>query len=561
MARNLATYSENAATAQAMAPEESRAMGAAERPDAVKSGIVRSASSRAADALSEPASSQARAGRGSNTPNGGAKGVPTGKPSPSGNQVGQSVPADGGEPESAADPAKAAQSKLNLKRAIADEAVEQLDDSDELEGVADMHRTGRSARSLISRHRARAAKPSPTGKGGKATAGKSGAKAETAAKAKEANAERMRRAALAKAQESAAATGANAAGAAAATAAEGGAATAVGGIASVAAPVAGVIAGIVTFVICVLAVSQLISALFGFWENEAAKQSMEGLPPYITYEMVEAALECQEEYGHPAGCTLAQIIVESGQGDTMSRLATRDHNLFGMKWASSFGGCAEVSGKSAWQTNEEVDGSTVTITAYFTVFRSDVDCIRFRSRVFLQASTYAGNATIQEAISKHDSDLMAEGLKDAGWATSSSYVESLKSVMDTYGLRRYDSMTVEDLKAATASGSTIVQAAYSQLGVPYVWGGSTPGVGLDCSGLTQYCYRQAGISISHYTEDQYAELRHIPLSQAQPGDILYKPGHVAIYIGDGKYIHEPQTGDVCRIASGIDYFTCALRAG
>ena len=93
-----------------------------------------------------------------------------------------------------------------------------------------------------------------------------------------------------------------------------------------------------------------------------------------------------------------------------------------------------------------------------------------------------------------------------------------------------------------------------------MWGGSTPGVGLDCSGLTQYCYRQAGISISHYTEDQYAELRHIPLSQAQPGDILYKPGHVAIYIGDGKYIHEPQTGDVCRIASGIDYFTCALRA-
>ncbi len=530
-------------------------MGAADRPDAVKSGIVRSASSRAADALSEPARSQASAGRG-NKAAGDVKSIPSRKPSPGGKQVGQSVPANVTGPDAGADSAKAAQSKLNLKRAIANEAVEQLDDSDELEGVADMHRTGRSARSLITRRRARANKPSPTGKGAKKSS-----KTEQAAKAKEANAERMRRAALAKAQESAAATGANAAGAAAATAAEGGTATIVGGIASALAPVAGVIAGIVALVICVLAVSQVVSALFGFWENEAAKQSMEGLPPYITYEMVEAALECQEEYGHPAGCTLAQIIVESGQGDTMSRLATRDHNLFGMKWASSFGGCYEVSGKSAWQTNEEVNGSTVTITAYFTVFKSDVDCIRFRSRVFLQSSTYAGNAKIQEAISQHDSDLMAEGLKDAGWATSSSYVESLKSVMDTYNLRRFDSMTAEDLKAATASGSAIVQAAYSQLGVPYVWGGSTPGVGLDCSGLTQYCYRQAGISISHYTEDQYAELRHIPLSQAQPGDILYKPGHVAIYIGDGKYIHEPQTGDVCRIASGIDYFTCALRAG
>ena len=276
--------------------------------------------------------------------------------------------------------------------------------------------------------------------------------------------------------------------------------------------------------------------------------------------MVEAALECQEKYGHPAGCTLAQIIVESGQGDTMSRLATRDHNLFGMKWAGSFAGCPEVAGKSAWVTSEEYTAGVHTaITAYFTVFKSDVDFIKFRSRVFLQAGTYANNATIREAMEKHDSDLMAEGLKDAGWATSSTYVESLKSVMDTYGLRRFDTMTVEDLKSSRANANTIVAAAYSQLGVPYVWGGSTPGRGLDCSGLTQYCYRQAGIAISHYTESQYSELTHIPLSQAQPGDILYKPGHVAIYIGENKYIHEPHTGAVCCIGTGIDYFTCALR--
>ena len=91
---------------------------------------------------------------------------------------------------------------------------------------------------------------------------------------------------------------------------------------------------------------------------------------------------------------------------------------------------------------------------------------------------------------------MAEGLKDAGWATDSSYVESLKSIMAQWGLYRLDSMTVEDLKDSTANGNAIVEAAYSQLGVPYVWGGSTPGKALDCSGLTQYCYAQAGIRIS-----------------------------------------------------------------
>lgn len=320
-------------------------------------------------------------------------------------------------------------------------------------------------------------------------------------------------------------------------------------------------AGIVAFVACALAVAQLLSALFGFWDDAASKQGLEGLPPYITYEMVEAALECQEEYGHPAGCTIAQIIQESGQGDRMSRLAERDHNLFGMKWWSGYAGCPEVAGKANWATSEEyVPGEHTQITASFIRFTGDAECIRFRSRIFLQAERYSGNALIREAIEGHDSDRMAEGLKDAGWATDSSYVESLKSIMAQWGLYRLDSMTVEDLKDPSASGNAIVEAAYSQLGVPYVWGGSTPGKALDCSGLTQYCYAQAGIRISHYTGSQYEELRRIPLSEAKPGDILYRSGHVAIYIGDDRYIHEPRTGDVCRIASGIGSFSCALTA-
>lgn len=331
--------------------------------------------------------------------------------------------------------------------------------------------------------------------------------------------------------------------------------------AAAAGPLAGILSGVLCFVLAALAVSQIASAVFGFWSDAASKASLEGLPPYMTVEMVEAALECQEEYGHPAGCTIAQIIQESGQGDRMSRLAERDHNLFGMKWWSGYAGCPEVAGKANWATSEEyVPGEHTQITASFIRFTGDAECIRFRSRVFLQAERYSGNALIREAIERHDSDRMAEGLKDAGWATDSSYVESLKSIMAQWGLYRLDSMTVEDLKDSTANGNAIVEAAYSQLGVPYVWGGSTPGKALDCSGLTQYCYAQAGIRISHYTGSQYEELRRIPLSEAKPGDILYRSGHVAIYIGDDRYIHEPRTGDVCRIASGIGSFSCALTA-
>ncbi len=180
----------------------------------------------------------------------------------------------------------------------------------------------------------------------------------------------------------------------------------------------------------------------------------------------------------------------------MSQLATRDHNLFGMKWASSFASALEVAGKAGWTTQEEyTPGTFTTITAYFTVFKGDVECIRFRSRVFLQASHYSANALIREAIASCDSDKMAEGLKDAGYATSSSYVETLKAAMDEYNLRRFDGMSLEDLRAGVADGDAVIAAAESQLGVPYVWGGSIPGVGLDCSGLTQYCYPQAGIAI------------------------------------------------------------------
>lgn len=92
----------------------------------------------------------------------------------------------------------------------------------------------------------------------------------------------------------------------------------------------------------------------------------------------------------------------------------------------------------------------------------------------------------------------------------------------------------------TSAAQTIVSAAWSQIGVPYVWGGTTPGVGLDCSGLTQWCHAQAGIYIGRVDSAQLAG--GMQVSDPQPGDIAWTPGHVAIYIGNGQMIEAQQPG-------------------
>ena len=108
---------------------------------------------------------------------------------------------------------------------------------------------------------------------------------------------------------------------------------------------------------------------------------------------------------------------------------------------------------------------------------------------------------------------------------------------------------------------SVVDYAVYCLGTPCVYGGNTPGVGLDCSGLTYWCYRQVGKTIPRTTYGMPNSAAWSgPVSSAEPGDVLWNSGHVAICTasGGGTYIHAPQPGDVVKYSSWPQ-FSLALR--
>lgn len=209
---------------------------------------------------------------------------------------------------------------------------------------------------------------------------------------------------------------------------------------------------------------------------------------------------------------------------------------------------------------------------------NDNDTAQVQQSKDLKASVEAEKQEAEDAAAEAQAKAdEAAKIKDDAQAKADEYQKKIdgldasirQKVQDDAEQAAYAAPTEDDTKssgASTGSASSIptnggvVDYAYSRLGCPYVWAASGPN-SFDCSGLVMWCYAQTGKSLPHSSSALRSSAKAvIPVSEAQPGDVLWRPGHVAICIeaGGGKYIHAPHTGDVVKIAS-YGMFTCALR--
>jgi len=121
-----------------------------------------------------------------------------------------------------------------------------------------------------------------------------------------------------------------------------------------------------------------------------------------------------------------------------------------------------------------------------------------------------------------------------GQAAANAVTEAIQSAISRLAISEV---------AGTAQGLAALRYAESQIGVPYVWGGETPGQGFDCSGLVQWAWGKAGIQIPRTTETQWPAMVHVPLTALQPGDLLFyynldgdhAVDHVVMYAGSGPW--------------------------
>ncbi|NKX49985.1 C40 family peptidase, partial [Arthrobacter deserti] len=140
----------------------------------------------------------------------------------------------------------------------------------------------------------------------------------------------------------------------------------------------------------------------------------------------------------------------------------------------------------------------------------------------------------------------APGAASTNTVSAAAFAQALSSAAGTAA----PATGVPAAGSGSPTGADLVAAAEKYIGLPYVWGGTDPAVGLDCSGFVQRAFKDLGIEVPRVTWDQMkAGTEVASLAQARPGDLIFSRdgGHVSIYLGNGKAIDAPQPGRTIQV--------------
>lgn len=286
----------------------------------------------------------------------------------------------------------------------------------------------------------------------------------------------------------------------------------------------------------------------------------------------EQARQLAQDNDLYASVMIAQAILESGSGN--SKLAQAPNfNLFGIK------GFYEGDSVVMRTTEYDSHGEPYTLLARFRAYDGYADSLADYADLLAN-----GLDGFYSGAWKSNAETPAEACDflEGRYATSPTYSEKLQDLIATYDLERFDKPlkweyvdTYEKQAVDPETGelmfdeehqpimeectvADLLSEVTSHLGTPYVWGGADPITGFDCSGLMQYSIREAmGVEIPRTTYFQWRLGETVQFDELQPGDLLFFNNdgdihHVAMYLGDGYYIHAPHTGDVVRVTAMED---------
>lgn len=231
---------------------------------------------------------------------------------------------------------------------------------------------------------------------------------------------------------------------------------------------------------------------------------------------------------------LATVLQGSDPADAMARL----HNIGSLlSWDSGGVSSATAVTRSA----AELEARLTAAASRVTRLQSAAAAAATRVRSLLaqqQQALSAADATVRSLVAAQQAAAAA--------ASAQSFADAVRAAGGT----------LSDLaQAPNATVAAALTAARSRLGDPYVWGATGPDT-FDCSGLTQWAYAHAGVTLPRVAADQWGAGPHVAITELEPGDLLFwatdlsNPAtihHVALYIGGGLMIAAPHTGDVVKV--------------